>query len=356
MSYYLKKGKSYIVTSKESLDLHEQLPVGNFTVQFNSDTGFYLEEIERFSDVKRYYGDILRNAERIYTTFMDRAQSTGVIFNGEKGSGKSLLAKALSIRGYADGIPTIVINAAFHGDNFNKFVQSIQQPTIILFDEFEKVYDREEQEGILTLLDGVYPSKKLFVLTCNDKWRVDFNMRNRPGRIFYMLDFRGLEQAFVREYCEENLKNKAFLEKTCNIVAMFTEFNFDMLKALVEEMNRYNEDPSVAIRLLNIKPEYDSQCSFDVELFVNKKPVEISKGDESWDGNPLNSNFSISYKVVNASSNDVDDCYWVDAYFDSSNIVRVDASRGAYTLKNENGEVVTLTRIKAKNFNYLDVF
>ena len=29
------------------------------------------------------------------------------------------------------------------------------------------------QTHVLTLLDGVFPSRKLFVLTCNDKYRID---------------------------------------------------------------------------------------------------------------------------------------------------------------------------------------
>ena len=83
---------------------------------------------------------------------------------------------------------------------------------MVLFDEFEKVYDSDEQEEMLTLLDGVFPSKKLFVLTCNDKWRVNQHMRNRPGRIFYMLDFTGLDEDFVVEYCHDNLKNLANID------------------------------------------------------------------------------------------------------------------------------------------------
>ena len=70
-------------------------------------------------------------------------------------------------------------------------MQDIEQPCIILFDEFEKVYDDQDQEKALTLLDGVFPSRKLFIMTVNNKWRVNEHMRNRPGRIYYMLDFAG---------------------------------------------------------------------------------------------------------------------------------------------------------------------
>ncbi|HRZ82907.1 MAG TPA: hypothetical protein P5069_10620, partial [Candidatus Hydrogenedentes bacterium] len=43
---------------------------------------------------------------------------------------------------------------------FNTFMQAIEQPLVVLFDEFEKVYDDQEQQALLTLLDGVYPSNK----------------------------------------------------------------------------------------------------------------------------------------------------------------------------------------------------
>ena len=50
----------------------------------------------------------------------------------------------------AQDVPTIVINAPWKGDKFNTFIQAIEQPCAILFDEFEKVYDRDDQEKILT--------------------------------------------------------------------------------------------------------------------------------------------------------------------------------------------------------------
>ncbi len=327
MAYYLKQGKSFTVTSKESLNLHESLPVGNYTVQMNPMTGLYLEEIDSFTDIKKHYGANLKNAERIFNTFIDRTQSTGVMLTGQKGSGKSLLAKTLSLIGYKHGVPTIVINAAWKGDAFNKFIQSIDQPTIIMFDEFEKVYDSSEQEEILTLLDGVYPSKKLFLLTSNDKWRIDFNMRNRPGRIFYMIDFHGLDPTFIREYCEDNLKNKTHIQKTCDIAALFGDFNFEMLKALVEEMNRYDEDPAQALRLLNAKPEYDGMKKFTVLIHVNGKLVDMSSDDVEWQGNPLNStDLDFNYKKwINKKE---DEYEWEAANFTSSDLMKIDASHG----------------------------
>jgi hypothetical protein len=205
---------------------------------------------------------------------------------GEKGSGKTLLAKNIVVTAAQQhNIPTIVINAPWAGDAFSKFLQEIHQPCIVMFDEFEKVYDREAQQHILTLLDGSFPSQKLFILTTNDKWRIDEHMRNRPGRIFYMLDFDGLAPEFIREYCEDNLKNKTHINQIVTMSGFFNKFNFDMLKAIIEEMNRYDETPQEATRLLNTKVEYAGKSAHTVILKYKGRPIECHL--EEWIGNPI---------------------------------------------------------------------
>jgi hypothetical protein len=188
MAYFLKSGNIFRVSSKEAMDLHEQLPAGNYTVAVDPFGNFYLERIDDFEIPAKLYGNTLRHTNRIINTFWERPAQTGVLLNGEKGSGKTLLAKNISTQLATQGVPTIVINHDWAGDGFFKLLQDIEQPCVILFDEFEKVYDNEGQEKILTLLDGVFNSKKLYIMTVNDKWRVNSHMRNRPGRLFYLLD------------------------------------------------------------------------------------------------------------------------------------------------------------------------
>ena len=371
MAYFLKSGNTFTVSSKEAMDLHDFLPAGNYVVKQNPmNKQFYLEEIDSFEIKGKLYGDTTRHAERILNTFQDRGTSTGVMLTGEKGSGKTLLTKRISMNAAAQGIPTIVINAPWCGDNFNSFMQNIDQPCVILFDEFEKVYSKEEQEAILTLLDGVYPSKKLFLLTCNDKWRVDQHMRNRPGRIFYMIDFRGLDVNFVREYCNDNLNNKGHIDAVCNLSSIFSQFNFDMLKAMVEDMNRYGETPQEVIKLLNAKPEFSSEVKFDVSLQV--KGIDIDAGDVStktWNGNPLTDEAEISWKNYEegeedrrngidvpepaiSSSTTSRDWNWDYACFTPKDLIKVDATNQKFIFVNEDGERLVLTRSKERAFHY----
>lgn len=359
-SHYIKKGNTFTVIADGALDIHDSLPARNYTVKLDPMTGFYLQEIEDFASTGKKYGNINRNRDRIISTFLSRPAATGAIFSGEKGSGKSLLAKEICIEGVKQGIPVVVINTPHKGENFNTFIQSMDQPTIILFDEFEKIYTEEDQVEVLTLLDGVYPSKKLFVITCNDKWRIDSHMRNRPGRIFYAIDFKGLSQEFIGEYCRDNLNNKTYIDRICALTSIFSQFNFDMLKALVEEMNRYNETPEQALSILNIRPEYDSsQVVYDIKLTVGGVEIPIeAMNNSTFKGNPLqggkdnDGEICVPYRTCNdkpATVKDIQedkgDLEWNYSYFDTKTDVKnVDPKNGTFTLVNGSGDVVILTK------------
>jgi DNA polymerase III delta prime subunit len=330
------------------MDLHEQLPAGNYTIAQDMMGNFYLEQIDDFEIPAKMYGNTLRHTDRIINTFWERPQQTGVLLNGEKGSGKTLLAKNLSTELAKQGVPTIVINRDWKGDAFFKLLQDIDQPCVVLFDEFEKVYDREDQEQILTLLDGVFGSKKLYVLTCNDKYRIDSHMRNRPGRIFYLLDFKGLDTAFIREYCEDRLNNKQYIDQICGLTSLFNQFNFDMLKALVEEMNRYNESPSEALEMLNAKIEYDDGAKFDIKLIDNGVEVETVSPSQ-WRGNPLAvAGISVEYDT----DPDDEDAEYKDLRFTPEHLINLNTQEGRFIFESKGARLVMTRSNEKQMFDY----
>lgn len=373
MSYYMKSGNTFRIATKESMDLHEVLPAGNYVVKMDQFDNFFIEQIENFDVPSKMYGDTLRNTDRIINSFWNREKSTGVMLVGEKGSGKTLLSKNICIEMAKQAVPTIVINAPWHGDKFNTLIQSIQQPCVVMFDEFEKVYNHEQQEALLTLLDGIYSTKKLFLLTSNDKWRVDSHMRNRPGRIFYMVDFKGLDPDFIRQYCADNLQNQKHTESIVNIASVFAQFNFDMLKAMVEEMNRYNETPQEAMRILNVKAEFDGGTQYNVELYKGDFKAERTS-PSVWNGAPLSSkSIDINYWIKGkkkstteetpvqsagmpllATAKDDDDdeeSGWFDEEFEAGDLVKFDSKSGQFIFEKD-GVTLILSKVKERSFNF----
>jgi SpoVK/Ycf46/Vps4 family AAA+-type ATPase len=366
----MKSGNTFRIATRESMDLHEVLPAGNYVVKQDPFENFYIEQIENFDVPTKLYGDTIRNTERIINSFWNREKSTGVMLVGEKGSGKTLLSKNICIEMAKQNVPTIVINAPWHGDKFNTLIQSIQQPCIVMFDEFEKVYNSEEQEALLTLLDGIYSTKKLFMLTSNDKWRVDSHMRNRPGRIFYMVNFKGLDEAFIREYCDDNLNDKSHTERIVNIASVFSAFNFDMLKAMIEEMNRYNESPQDAMRILNVKAEFDSGATYTIEIYRGDRKADRVSPTQ-WTGTPLSSkDISVSYwfKSLNkvepqqtkglqllatavVDDEQGEDSGWNERDFGNDDLVKFNNKTGQFIFE-KNGTTIILIKESPKYFNF----
>lgn len=352
MTFFVQQGASWRVSATGDMVVKDKLPPGNYTVKQDNFGNFYLEQIAGFTVPSRIYGDTTARAKRILRTFTDRqGKATGVLLSGEKGSGKTMLAKLMCNDAISNDIPVIVINHHWFGDNFNLFIQSIEQSAVVLFDEFEKVYDRNQQQHVLTLLDGVYPTHKLFILTCNNSWALDPNLINRPGRIYYNLAFTGLEADFIEEYCVENLRNQNHVESVKRVSCMFADFNFDLLQSLVEEMNRYDETAAQALPMLNIKPERAEESAYDVLLTVNHKTIPLEKLDDKiWRGNPLLGNLSVDYRVDEEEEGD--NWEWETANFSSEDLVRMNPSNGQFIFINHKSDQVVLTRKARQTFSY----
>lgn len=360
MSFYLKKGQTFWPTPEGAIDLRDSLPVGTYTIRVSME-GFYLEESDDFKLSGKIYGKAPRQADRILATFMDRPNTTGVLLNGEKGSGKTMLAKVISQKAAEMGISTLIVNSSFHGDGFNSFMQSITEPVVVIFDEFEKVYDDKEQEAILTLMDGVYPSKKMFILTVNDKYKVNSHMRNRPGRIFYMIEYKGLDAEFIEEYCRDNLKNQIYVPQVSRLTLLFDSFNFDMLKALVEEMNRYGESPQQAMEMLNAKPYDAGSIRHTVEAYMDGKKLEQNQVYPSMiRGNPI-AHEELSFSI-DPAPNDCD-VESIQLEVTQQMLKKIDPDAGTFTYVINEGQpnmvvlqIIRETYSKTPSYSWLDAF
>lgn len=351
MTYVIRMGSSYRMMSEQDIEVCEKLPAKNYTVKQNSmSKEYYLEPVDDFVMPKKLYGDTIKKAERILNTFNSRPLSTGVHLDGVKGSGKTLLAKTLSHLAQKDGVASIVINQPFCGDEFNSFVQSIDVPAILIFDEFEKVYDYQTQNKILTLFDGVYPTKKLFVLTTNDAHSVNSFLKNRPGRIYYSFKFDTLAQEFIEEYCNDNLIDKTQTQSILKYTSIFSFFNFDMLAAAVEEMNRYGEPLQEVLNYLNIVPENKASETYVIRFTVGDFTKVLEKNYRGFSPNSfdyyvvmedalkeLKDHDGKLYALLDKNFAEADYDESKDIHYDPSMLVSFDAATNVFTYTIERG-------------------
>ena len=317
----------------------DALPPGNYLAKEIRGT-YYLSKTDDFILPERFYGKHSRYMQRIMKTFTERDTSLGVMLSGVKGSGKSLLAKHLSISCQSLGMPTIMVNEPHCGDGFNQFIQSINQPCVVMFDEFEKVYGPDEQATLLTLFDGMMNSRKLWIFTCNRQQNVSEFLINRPGRVHYRIDYETLDDAFIQDYCAEHLKDAKQTPHICNYARLFNDFNFDMLRTLVDEMNMYNETVAEVTEILNVRPVFQNNQYYNVEIVDNGTPVKYAG---TWYGDPMREG------TIDLSA-DNDKQY----VFDMAEMTKADCRAGAFEYA-ANGVTLRLLADSAL-FDYKRVF
>ena len=134
---------SYLSFNEDSL--LSTLPARVYIMKYEKFRGFYLE-----IDVNKYmlptiFGKGNTRIERIFNAFNLRQNSTGVLLTGQKGAGKTLFTKLAANKAINDGIPVIIINQAFSGDDFNQLVNAIGK-CVLIFDEVAKTYGKTNSD------------------------------------------------------------------------------------------------------------------------------------------------------------------------------------------------------------------
>ena len=204
--------------------------------------------------------------------FRESKKNLGVIFNGIKGTGKTIAAKQLCNR---IGLPVIVISKPV--DGMLEFIQSLHFESIILIDEAEKTF-REDQEVLLKMIDGVYNDmRKLYILTTN-KLSIDENLLGRPGRIRYIKEFSNLSARAVNDVIDDNLKDASLKEEVLKVVDSLEISTIDILKAIIDECNIMGSVPSDST--LNIpKAKYKMQFIrfYDLDLKSHQEVKDYIK-------------------------------------------------------------------------------
>lgn len=252
---FSRSGDTTFITNSVATNLVPTLPAKVYQLQHHPEQGFFLKDFPGMSPAAKRYGRIDEIAGRIANTYKIKGSNTGVLLSGDKGSGKTETVRVMCQHMLDADIPVIVIDQQFYGSGFVSFMAAITQSCMIVFDEFEKVYtDDVAKTCILGLMDGLVASNKLFVITVNSPYKMSEYMLNRPGRLLYRIDYDRIDQAAIREYCAAKLNDTNQTESVVDVSELVEAFSFDMLVALVAEMNRYNEGARQAISWLNIRP------------------------------------------------------------------------------------------------------
>jgi hypothetical protein len=254
--------------------------------------GFYLTPQEDMPLATRIYGK--RHDDRIVQAYTSRAMSglsTGVWLTGEKGSGKTMLASLLSSRLRELGLSTILVQSNFAGGGFNAFIEHVGQACFV-FDEFEKVYDAEDaQNGLLTMFSGSVAARNMYIITTNDMYQVRDAMRNRPSRMRYLIEYRGLTEDVVVDYVTSNLKDQTQVTAVIEALRSVPNCNFDIMMCVVEEHNRFGGPVRDLLAIMNVSRvgEVTWTCTFRGRVRKDDF-ARVYEGTATYEGHPHRGN------------------------------------------------------------------
>lgn len=172
--------------------------------------------------------------------------NVGVLLEGYKGQGKSVIAKQLAMESQ---LPIVLITGAIPkiADIFN-YLNNIKQDYVLLIDEFEKYFSDSDhpenkfhtQESWLTFMDGAIglDHKRLIILTTNKE--IGDKFINRPSRIRYYKKFNFMSKKVFEAIVEDKLQNPAYKQDLIDNLDV-PSCTVDIVTTIIEEINIQNK-------------------------------------------------------------------------------------------------------------------
>ena len=233
---WLQDGNIFNQGSATTVSHPEGLPKGIYEVKL-SIAGFYLSKIaESCTFDYKLYGLNKKFIDYVLKTYENTTGNLGVLLDGIKGTGKTVVAKELCNRLQ---LPVILVQS-MGSDTNDKLIKylstAIDFDCIFFFDEYEKEF--KDSSDVLSFMDGTYNSiyRKIFLLTTNEL-NVDPNLLGRPSRIRYKKSFGNLSEEVTREILNDILKDKTAIEKVIELTHSMNIITIDLIKAIATEIN-----------------------------------------------------------------------------------------------------------------------
>lgn len=308
----------------DDLKTFDKLPKGTYNVRFSKMEGFSLVERDDLTVDEKMYGNHKEKAQKALKTFGLFERSMGIILSGDKGIGKTMFTRYLANQFVEEKeLPVILVDQPYFG--IADFLSSIKQEAMILFDEFEKVFDErndnaESQDSLLSLFDGLSNVKHMYVITVNDLHKLSSFMQNRTGRFHYHFRFKYPKGQEVRDYIYDHVTDisEDIVEKIVDFSTK-VKVTFDTLRSIAFEVENGNSF-SETIEDLNISQGDASQYSILVKLkdgtihkIRDKYEVDLFEDIVTFDGSIDGEWVKFGFESKNLRSIASEDGYLVNA-------------------------------------------
>ena len=254
----------------DDLTVEDKIPVGTYRIEFSQMTGYSLSKVKNFEHTGKVYGRHLELVDKMIDRYTKSDRNFGAILGGRKGTGKSLSARILSEKLRSLDIPTILVTENTPG--LPRFLQSIEQPVLILIDEFEKIfiYDQEnnedDQSQFLSIFDGMTSNRHFYLITINDYDRLNPYFQGRTGRFYYDITFDRLTLDEIHHFMIDNAQTYEASNRLTSLLYRLNT-NYDQLTAVSRELN-FGETIENILAYLNIGLNGKNEQTYDMIYFL----------------------------------------------------------------------------------------
>lgn len=294
---YIDQGQNIRLAVPVPSNALDHLPARVYSIQMD-DSGVFLQTItNRFTLPENIYGTLaLENATLLASSY-DPNGSTGAIFTGAAGSGKSLSAEIACNKLLDRDIPVIMVNTRLPSKLIRNVVSGVG-PCAVVFDEFGKNYPCvagpvgsqttfssdgvETQTAFLTLFSDSSLKGVLFAIIENAEDDISAFIKNRPNRFKYHFRyvFRQKEVAdeiiakfpihpsvkeFVRYYCSNHGTN---VDSIMEVVKAAS--NVVTIKELLNKLDKLNV-PTPCFPTINVSGVQNNTTRIDHSYIYNTK-------------------------------------------------------------------------------------
>lgn len=260
------------VITFESGKFIPSLEKGVYSLQ-EDDRGAAFLQVEPDFETIDLVGESLNISNLVVDHYRATTSNFGILLQGISGMGKTQTIKHICKQ---LGLPVVIVNQAFTGNFVKTALDKIGSDCIVVFDEFEKVYNKTElSESLLGLFDGIDTANRiLYVVSANERRNVSQYFFGRPGRFLFNFVYEHLSAEDALEFVKSRLKiydeERLFIYlKNINLLS------YDICDKIVNLINIHGEEKfSENAKYFNIIP---IECEYEYEIYYMDKVISFGR-------------------------------------------------------------------------------